>query len=112
MVDLVLGTEIDVEIEIPAIPTFKIDIPAPNVFIELPTAFEVAIEQPAIPSFRMEKPEAPDVLVVPVPGIPGSGGGTQEVYVQQTEPTQGVFPWLLAQTDNDGDVEFLKVYEP
>lgn len=48
-------------------------------------------------------------------GAPGppSPGGSQEVFVQVTEPAQGATPWLLAQLDAPGgNVEFLKVYEP
>lgn len=40
------------------------------------------------------------------------GAGIQEVYIQQNEPSQGQTPWLLAQTDINGNVQFLKVYEP
>ena len=44
------------------------------------------------------------------PGPPGVG--VREVYVQATVPAQSTTPWLLAQLDGGGDVEFLKVYEP
>lgn len=123
MVDLVLGNEIDVEIEIPAVPSMLVD-PMSIDTVMAPPAIEVQIEIPQAPVMRMAPPSPPDVMVVPVPGvkgdkgdkgedgIDGGGSGVQEIFVQNDEPTQGANPWFLAQTDVDGDVEFLKVYEP
>lgn len=37
------------------------------------------------------------------PGAPGAGGGTQEVFVQATQPTETGQPYLWIETDVDGN---------
>lgn len=94
-------------------PIFDVEPPSGvAVAVESPL-FDLLVESPAAPMFEVDPPAPADVILVPVEGKPGPpGSSVQEVFVQQTEPTHGATPWFLAQTDVDGDVEFLKVYEP
>lgn len=57
-----------------------------------------------LPDINMEIPES-GVLVVPISGLPGASGGTQEVFAQPTAPVGATEPYIWIQTDVDGDAE-------
>lgn len=101
------------------------NLPTPTFVLSPPEVSVVAISNPQIlveitnPSelHVVPTPVLSTNIVLPVAGPVGPAGssGPQEVFVQQSQPTEGSTAWLWAQLDDDGptgNVMFLKAYRP